>query len=204
MRRVRRTRSSGRRRRSGACCRHSMMRVLTGGTLIDGTGATPVADAAVVIEGDRIIAAGPRASTAWPADAEVLDVRGRTVIPGLIDAHDHLASHGYALATRWGLDEPASTTHLRTARVLADTLAMGYTTVRDAGGLDAGFKVAIEHGLIPGPRLVLGIQIISPTASARRATSAAPPTTRCCPRAWATGPTRCAMSCGRSCAPART
>ena len=41
-----------------------MMRVLTGGTLIDGTGATPVADAAVVIEGDRIIATGPRASTA--------------------------------------------------------------------------------------------------------------------------------------------
>ena len=85
------------------------------------------------------------------------------MLPGLIDAHDHLASHGYALATRWGLDEPASTAHLRTARVLADTLAMGYTTVRDAGGLDAGFKVAIEQGLIPGPRLMLGLQIISPT-----------------------------------------
>ena len=90
-------------------------------------------------------------------------MRGRTIIPGLIDAHDHLASHGYALATRLGLDEPASTAHLRTARVLADTLAMGYTTVRDGGGLDAGFKVAIEQGLIPGPRLVLGIQIVSPT-----------------------------------------
>jgi len=51
----------------------------------------------------------------------------------------------------------------RTARVLADTLQMGYTTVRDGGGLDAGFKVAIEEGLIPGPRLVLGIQIVSPT-----------------------------------------
>jgi imidazolonepropionase-like amidohydrolase len=53
--------------------------------------------------------------------------------------------------------------HLRTARVLADTLAMGYTTVRDGGGLDAGFKLAIEQGLIPGPRLVLAVQIISPT-----------------------------------------
>src|SRR5207245_2846143 len=125
--------------------------------------ATPVSDAAVVIDGERIIAAGPRTGLTWPPDADVVDVSGRTVIPGLIDAHDHMASHGYALATRWGLDEPASTAHLRTARVLADTLAMGYTTVRDAGGLDAGFKVAIEHGLIPGPRLVLGIQIISPT-----------------------------------------
>jgi len=140
-----------------------MVRVLTGATLIDGTGATPVHDAAVVIDGDRIIAAGPRAATTWPATAEIVDVAGRTLIPGLIDAHDHMASHGYSLATRWGLEAPASTTHLRTGRVLAETLAMGYTTVRDAGGLDAGFKLAIEQGLIQGPRLVLGIQIISPT-----------------------------------------
>ena len=140
-----------------------MTRVLTGATLIDGTGAIPVSDAALVIDGERIIAAGPRTGLTWPPDADVVDVSGRTVIPGLIDAHDHMASHGYALATRWGLDEPASTAHLRTACVLAETLAMGYTTVRDAGGLDAGFKVAIEHGLIAGPRLVLGIQIISPT-----------------------------------------
>ncbi len=140
-----------------------MIRVVSGATLIDGTGAAPVPDAAVVIEDGRVTAAGPRAALAWPADAEVIDARGRTVIPGLIDAHDHLASHGYALATRWGLEEPASTTHLRTARVLADTLAMGYTTVRDAGGLDAGFKLAIEQGLIAGPRLVLALQIISPT-----------------------------------------
>jgi imidazolonepropionase-like amidohydrolase len=140
-----------------------MIRVLTGATLIDGTGAAPVPDAAVVIEDGRVTAAGPRGALAWPADAEVIDARGRTVIPGLIDAHDHLASHGYALATRWGLEEPASTTHLRTARVLADTLAMGYTTVRDAGGLDAGFKLAVDQGLIAGPRLVVALQIISPT-----------------------------------------
>ena len=140
-----------------------MTRVLTGATLIDGTGAAPVPDAAVVIDGDRITAAGPRAAVTWPADAEVIDARGRTVIPGLIDAHDHLASHGYGLATRFGLEEPASTAHLRTARVLAEALAMGYTTVRDAGGLDAGFKLAVEQGLIPGPRLMLALQIISPT-----------------------------------------
>src|SRR5713101_7352201 len=140
-----------------------MIRVLTGATLIDGTGAAPVPDAAVVIDGDRIIAAGPRAATSWPANAEIVDVTGRTLIPGLIDAHDHMASHGYGLATGWGLDAPASTAHLRTGQVLAEMLAMGYTTVRDAGGLDAGFKLAIEQGLIQGPRLVLGIQIISPT-----------------------------------------
>src|SRR2546429_600609 len=154
MRRVRRTRSSGRRRRSGACCRRSMMRVLTGGTLTDGTGATPVADAAVVIEGDRIIAAGPRGSTAWPADAEVLDVRGRTVIPGLIDAHDHMASHGYALATRWGLDEPASTAHLRTARELAGgprTARRGLLAGRAAGARDGIARAGTARD-VPRPR----------------------------------------------------
>lgn len=140
-----------------------MIRVLTGATLIDGTGAAPVADAVIVIDGERIAAAGPRQGLSWPGDAEIVDVRGKTIIPGLIDAHDHMASRGYALATRFGLDEPASTAHLRTARALAEALGMGYTTIRDGGGLDAGFKLAIEQGLIPGPRLVLSIQIISPT-----------------------------------------
>src|SRR5262245_63264861 len=141
----------------------AMIRVLTGATLIDGTGAPPVPNAVVIVDGDRIAAVGAGGAPSWPHDAEIVDVRGRTIIPGLIDAHDHLASHGYGLATRFGLDEPASTAHMRTARVLAETLAMGYTTVRDAGGLDSGFKLAVEQGLIPGPRLVLAIQIISPT-----------------------------------------
>src|SRR5438046_10339862 len=66
----------------------------------------------------------------------------------------------------------------RTARVLADTLQMGYTTVRGGGGLDAGFKVAIEEGLIPGPRLVSGIQIVSPTGGIGDAVS--PSGHRCC------------------------
>lgn len=140
-----------------------MTLVLTGATLIDGTGAAPVSDAAVVIDGERIVAAGPRRGISWPADAQVIDATGRTIIPGLIDAHDHLASHGYGLATRFGLDEPSSTAHLRTARVLTETLAMGYTTVRDAGGLDSGFKLAVEQGLLQGPRLMLAIQIVSPT-----------------------------------------
>ena len=140
-----------------------MIRVLSGGTLVDGTGRAPIPDAAVVIDGERIVAAGPRAAVSWAPGAEVIDARGRTIIPGLIDAHDHLAFHGYALASRWGLDEPMSTAHMRTAGVLAETVAMGYTTVRDAGGLDAGFRLAVEQGLIPGPRLVLALQIISPT-----------------------------------------
>jgi imidazolonepropionase-like amidohydrolase len=86
-----------------------------------------------------------------------------TLMPGLVDCHDHLASQGYDLPKRWGLNEPVSLQHLRTAYVLAQTLAAGYTCVRDAGGLDAGFKMAIEEGLYPGPRLVVSVNIISPT-----------------------------------------
>jgi imidazolonepropionase-like amidohydrolase len=141
-----------------------MMRLLRGATLIDGTGAAPVSDAVVLIDDEgRIAAAGPRQTVASPANAEVIDVTGMTLLPGLIDCHDHLASHGYALSRRWGLEEPQSATHLRTAAVLRQTLATGYTTVRDAAGLDAGFKQAMEEGLVQGPRLVLALNIISPT-----------------------------------------
>jgi imidazolonepropionase-like amidohydrolase len=138
-----------------------MMRVLKGGRLIDGSGAGPVA-ATIVIKDRRIEAVETRAYGDWPADAEIIDVSGMTVLPGLIDCHDHLAMHGYDLARRWGIDEPQTTRTLRTAKVLSETLAAGYTTIRDAGGLDAGFKRAIDEGLIAGPRLVVSLCIISP------------------------------------------
>ncbi len=137
------------------------MRVLQGGKLIDGTGAGPV-EATIVIKDQRIAAVETRAYADWPADADIVDVSGMTVLPGLIDCHDHLAMHGYDLARRWGIDEPQTTRTLRTAKVLADTLASGYTTIRDAAGLDAGFKRAIDEGLIAGPRLILSLCIISP------------------------------------------
>jgi imidazolonepropionase-like amidohydrolase len=138
------------------------MKVLTGGTLIDGTGAGPVPGVAVVIRDQRIEAVTTREGGDWPSDAEIIDVSGMTILPGLIDCHDHLAMHGYDLARRWALDEPQSTRTLRTAKVLQETLAAGYTAVRDAAGLDAGFKRAIDEGLIAGPRLVVSLCIVSP------------------------------------------
>ena len=138
------------------------MLVLRGATLIDGTGRPPVRDSTIVVEDGRVESVTAGAAGTWPASAEVVDVAGMTVLPGLIDCHDHLASHGYELATRWELNEPGSTRHLRTARVIEQTLAMGYTTVRDAGGLDAGFRAAIDEGLMKGPRLLTAVAIISP------------------------------------------
>src|SRR5215470_15562413 len=140
------------------------MKIVRAGILIDGTGAPAVRDAVIQIDNGRIEAVTTGTpSTSWPSGAEVIDASNLTVLPGLIDCHDHLAFHGYELAKRWGLDEPRSTWHLRTATVARQILEMGYTAIRDAGGLDTGFRVAIQEGLIPGPRLVLSLAIISPT-----------------------------------------
>jgi imidazolonepropionase-like amidohydrolase len=64
--------------------------VLQGARLIDGTGAPPVDNATVVIEGERIVAVGPAGKVAVPKGARSVDARGRTIIPGLISAHSHV------------------------------------------------------------------------------------------------------------------
>src|SRR5687768_3917240 len=125
------------------------MTIVRAGTLIDGTGAAPVRDVTITLHDGRIDTVAP--GTAAPRSGEeVIDASGMTVLPGLIDCHDHMALHGYDLAGRWGLSERSSTRNLRTAQVIERTLAMGYTAIRDAGGLDAGFRAAVEEGLIKG------------------------------------------------------
>ena len=139
------------------------MRALIGATLIDGTGQPTIPDSAILIDKEYIKDVGPRESVEIPDNTEIINVSGKVIMPGMIDCHDHLSAQGYDLASRWGLHEPNSLQNLRTASVLNETLSAGYTCVRDAGGLDEGFKMAVEEGLYPGPRLVLSIGIISPT-----------------------------------------
>ena len=139
------------------------MKALIGATLIDGTGGPVVRDSVVLLNGDLISAVGERGAVAVPPDAEVVELSGLTLLPGLIDTHDHLADKNYTLLSRWEIEEPASLAHLKTAKAIEDSLAAGYTTIRDAGGLDAGFKQAVAEGLIKGPRLLTAVSIISPT-----------------------------------------
>src|SRR5258706_12423667 len=63
---------------------------IVGAKLIDGTGSSPVDDSVVIVSGDRIIAAGPRARVKPPQGATVVDATGKTLIPGLEDTHYHL------------------------------------------------------------------------------------------------------------------
>ena len=139
------------------------MKAITGATLIDGTGSAPLPDAVVLIEGSDIADVGSAQAVRIPDDAELIEAPGMTLMPGLIDTHDHLASFGYDIASRWGITEPRSTRHLRIASVLRQTLETGYTTVRDAGGLAAGFRIGVDEGLVPGPRLLVALGFITPT-----------------------------------------
>ena len=110
---------------------------ITGATLIDGTGCPPLANATVVIEGDRIGRAGPGTDGPPPEGAEVIDGRGRFLIPGLADMHVHVLGRD-----RW--HAPLF-------------LAAGVTTVLDLGGqlpdLTA-LRASIDAGTTPGPRLL--------------------------------------------------
>ena len=140
------------------------MLALTGGNLIDGTGSAPLTNATVLVNDlGHIESVGRPESIKLPPGCKLVDITGHTVLPGLIDCHDHLTSFGYDLLGRWGRSEPRTTRVMRVAKVMEETLLTGYTTIRDCGWLDTGYKQAVEQGLIPGPRLQVATSPLSPT-----------------------------------------
>lgn len=126
----------------------------------------------VVVQADRVVAVGPRASVAKPAGARQIDLPGATLLPGLIDAHSHLFLHPYA-ETPYAdqvLKEPLALRVARATAAARHTLLAGFTTLRDlgtegAGDADVGLKQAIEQGIIPGPRLLIATRAIAATGS---------------------------------------
>ncbi|HEX5237668.1 MAG TPA: amidohydrolase family protein [Sphingomicrobium sp.] len=128
--------------------------------VFDGVDPHPHTGWQVVVEGDKIVAAGP--NVVAPAGAKVIDLPGETLTPGLIEGHSHIFLHPYN-ETKWDdqvLHEPLA---LRTARAVVHvrkTLMAGFTTERDlgtegAGYADVGIKQAINQGIIPGPRMLV-------------------------------------------------
>jgi imidazolonepropionase-like amidohydrolase len=130
-------------------------------TLLDCTGQDPRTESRIVVEDGRIRRIGASGGPAGPRDARVIDCQGGTLMPGLLDAHVHLALLDLDPAAEAAL--PPAVLSLRIAREIEATLEAGFTTVRDAGGLDWGFKEAVRLGLIRGPRMFISGAFISQT-----------------------------------------
>jgi imidazolonepropionase-like amidohydrolase len=119
---------------------------IVNGVIFDGV-SQQLIEGSVHVVGGRIAAVGPDA----PREADVvIDARGRSVLPGLIDAHCH--AYGTDLDSLVGESHPLSYVALQAARRLAAALARGFTTIRDPAGGDAGLARAIAEGLLPSPR----------------------------------------------------
>ena len=138
--------------------------VFKGGRMIDGNGGAPVDKSVLVMKGKKIEAVGAERLVPIPPGAKVIDVSGKTIMPGLIDAHLHLFGIKSINPLNWVIDPP----ELRGIRATMDAWKLidnGFTTVRDCGNPNALYlKRAIEEGSIVGPRIVSCGAIISQTA----------------------------------------
>ncbi len=133
-----------------------MRTVFHGGRVFDGTVA-PLADADVAIEDDRIIEVGPGLD-----GDEGVDCTGKALLPGLFDAHVHLTGT-YEDDELTVQHRPFSYGFYQTPGNLLTTIKLGITSVRDAGGADAGLRMAVRDGLLVGPRMQVSVTMLSQT-----------------------------------------
>ena len=127
--------------------------------VLDGTRRERREDHHVLVEGGQISEVSDRPISS--ATAEIVDLKGRTLMPGLIDAHVHVIAVDQVLARL--SERPVSLLTLQAARVLEGMLQRGFTTIRDAGGADGGLAEAVEEGLVCGPRIFPSGQALSQT-----------------------------------------
>jgi len=133
--------------------------ILKNGLLFDGSSDQLIEGASIVIENDKIreVVTGD----VQLQDAETLDLGGRFVMPGLIDAHFHAYSITFDMRRLDTMPMPLKVAHA--TRLLEGTLNRGYTTVRDPAGGEIGLHLAIRQGLVPGPRYFYGGKALSQT-----------------------------------------
>ncbi|MED1201786.1 metal-dependent hydrolase family protein [Heyndrickxia acidicola] len=131
-------------------------------TLIDGTGKDPVQNAAVLIKDNRIVEVGTQDTVKVPnGEVKVIDAQGGYLLPGLIDTHVHMMFEVKDM--RETLVTPFALQFYQAIEYLKRTLNVGITSVRDAGFTDYGVKVAVEQGLIKGPRMQVSINPLTIT-----------------------------------------
>jgi len=146
-------------------------RLLTGGTVVDGTRSGPVPDGTVLMEGSRIVDVGPEHELDIDdSEVAVIDVGERTIMPGIVDAHTHLTIFNSRVRGRYRLSDPKNSLPYNTIRAVESVAAYldnGVTTQREVGGrefISASIRDAIEEGRIPGPRVLPSGPIITTTA----------------------------------------
>ena len=140
--------------------------VVRAARLIDGRGGPPQSPAVVLIRGDRIEAVS---NVTVPAGARVIDLGRATLLPGLIDLHTHLTSTGVHWEEELLKTTPGEAA-LHGAHNALVTLMAGFTTCRDMGPTwpytDIDLRKAIDHGVVPGPRILASGNYVSPTGGA--------------------------------------
>lgn len=128
-------------------------------TLVDGVSDTALKNHQLLVEDGRIsqISASPIDAPS----ATVVDLKGKTLMPGLIDCHVHVIASSANLGHNAML--PDSLITARAAKIMQGMLNRGFTTVRDVGGADYGLKQALEEGLLSGPHLMICGKALSQT-----------------------------------------
>jgi imidazolonepropionase-like amidohydrolase len=137
-----------------------MATVLSHATVFDGTRFLP-GTRDVVIDSGRVASVTEGGQGSHNAGDDFVDCTGKTIIPGVIDCHVHLTSSGAASTSNF--HDPFSLQFYNSVAHMEATLKGGVTTVRDAGGTDLGAKVAVETGIVRGPRLTIAVNIMSQT-----------------------------------------
>jgi len=132
--------------------------LFTNARIVDGTAPERGDPVSVLVEGGSIRDVAKSISA---SSAEIIDLKGRTLMPGLIDAHVHTVAGVADLGRNANL--PDSLVAVRSLVIMREMLMRGFTTVRDVGGADFGLKTATEEGHFPTPRLVISGKALSQT-----------------------------------------
>lgn len=133
--------------------------IFSNARLLDGTQDMAIPDRHVLVDGGVIREVSDRPISA--SGARVVDLAGKTLMPGLIDCHVHVIATTTNLSLNAEL--PNTLVALRSARIMHGMLMRGFTSVRDLGGADYGLVMAVEQGLIEAPRLVICGKALSQT-----------------------------------------
>jgi imidazolonepropionase-like amidohydrolase len=132
--------------------------LIKGGLVIDGMGNPPIDRGAILVEGERILRVGKEEEFKGEANIHVLDCGDQTLLPGLIDCHNHLSLDPRLENYLYRMADPVPALTLRACETVKIDLRSGVTTSRclgDKGFLDAECKKAVSEGRIEGPRLLI-------------------------------------------------